>query len=595
MVCMTHTLVPQPSRDDGATRSIRRPVPEVASPGAPYGVRMAGRRLILALAVAAAVLVGCADTEGRESLPPSAAPDPTPTRSASSPPPKPLVVVAHATRPQLDLTRAEARRLTSGRVTRWQGMRVISGLPARAAIAAVEKDRRTLAVVPPRAVGPTVVAARVGGVDPIRDHPGARDLIVVGDVMLSRESRTRPRRWRRCQGCCVAPTSRSATWRARCPPEASRPRAATRSVAALRCSGRCVALGSTRCRWRTTTPATTANRHWSTPSARWRAARSSRSARTGTRRRLPARRSSSAVECGSGSSASMRSARRLRQARRARGALRPDAAAHRAAGAGRPRSRAARRTPDRPAGRRRRRAAALGDAVHPRARTDPAPRSDGAGRCRCGPGRRWSPALGAGHRRGSAACRCCTRWATSSSTWTSWSRRWRAWCWSDVLGCGAQGGPAAALPDGPGDVRAAAGSGAPLPRGSSTTCGRPARDRTPHAEHGSAGAARPPRSGRSARSWARSTTDGDVARGVVPGVRRAAEPHPRQPRSHEGPVVAGPVVDHGLCRHSGPPGSPQQLRAHPVRVSRRCSPAPPPRPRRGPARPSREACVAAWA
>ncbi len=147
---------------------------------------MAGRRLILALAVAAAVLVGCADTEGRESLPPSAAPDPTPTRSASSPPPKPLVVVAHATRPQLDLTRAEARRLTSGRVTRWQGMRVISGLPARAAIAAVEKDRRTLAVVPPRAVGPTVVAARVGGVDPIRDHPGARDLIVVGDVMLSR-------------------------------------------------------------------------------------------------------------------------------------------------------------------------------------------------------------------------------------------------------------------------------------------------------------------------------------------------------------------------------------------------------------------------
>ena len=74
----------------------------------------------------------------------------------------------------------------SGRVNRWRGMRVLSGLPARAAIAAVEKDRQTLAVVPLDAVGPTVVAARVDGVDPVRDRRGARDLVVVGDVMLTR-------------------------------------------------------------------------------------------------------------------------------------------------------------------------------------------------------------------------------------------------------------------------------------------------------------------------------------------------------------------------------------------------------------------------
>ena len=69
---------------------------------------------------------------------------------------------------------------------RWRGMRVLSGLPAGAALAAVEKDRQTLAVVPLDAVGPTVVPARVEGVDPVRDHHSARQLLVVGDVMLTR-------------------------------------------------------------------------------------------------------------------------------------------------------------------------------------------------------------------------------------------------------------------------------------------------------------------------------------------------------------------------------------------------------------------------
>ena len=65
-------------------------------------------------------------------------------------------------------------------------MRVLSGLPAEAALAAVEKDGQTLAVVALDAVGPTVVAATVDGVDPVRDRPGAQDLLVVGDMMLTR-------------------------------------------------------------------------------------------------------------------------------------------------------------------------------------------------------------------------------------------------------------------------------------------------------------------------------------------------------------------------------------------------------------------------
>jgi poly-gamma-glutamate capsule biosynthesis protein CapA/YwtB (metallophosphatase superfamily) len=97
-----------------------------------------------------------------------------------------MVVVGHATRPQLDLTQAEAARLTSGRVARWRGWRVLTGVPPPRAIATVERDARTLAVVPVAAAGPTVVAARVDGVDPIRDRHDARELVVVGDMMLTR-------------------------------------------------------------------------------------------------------------------------------------------------------------------------------------------------------------------------------------------------------------------------------------------------------------------------------------------------------------------------------------------------------------------------
>jgi poly-gamma-glutamate synthesis protein (capsule biosynthesis protein) len=142
---------------------------------------------LFAVAVIAAVLFGCADSGDRAGARTAlSAPVSTPTQEASPEPVEPLVVVGHATRPRLDLTAAEARRLTSGRATRWRGRRVVSGVATKDAISAVEQDVRTLAVVPLAAVGPTVVAARVDGVDPVRDRPDAQELLVVGDVMLAR-------------------------------------------------------------------------------------------------------------------------------------------------------------------------------------------------------------------------------------------------------------------------------------------------------------------------------------------------------------------------------------------------------------------------
>ncbi|MCW2761471.1 MAG: hypothetical protein JWR85_1672 [Marmoricola sp.] len=156
---------------------------------------MAGPRVLPVLAAVAALLAGCTEpTAPRSEAEPSHGPPPSPSSSASpsaSPsgrasPPGSLVVVGHATEPQLDLTVAEAGRLTSGQVTRWAGRRVVTDLPAGAAIRLVERAPRALAVVPLDAVGPTVTVARVGGVDPVRDSAAAVDLVVTGDVMLAR-------------------------------------------------------------------------------------------------------------------------------------------------------------------------------------------------------------------------------------------------------------------------------------------------------------------------------------------------------------------------------------------------------------------------
>ncbi len=94
--------------------------------------------------------------------------------------PEEQVVVGHATRPQLRLTQRAADRLFSGEVRRWQGLRVVAG------VRAVERDPGAIAVVPLAAVTPTVVAAAVGGADPVRDHPDAVTVTVTGDVMLVR-------------------------------------------------------------------------------------------------------------------------------------------------------------------------------------------------------------------------------------------------------------------------------------------------------------------------------------------------------------------------------------------------------------------------
>jgi len=137
------------------------------------------------------MLAGCTDSPagedraGSRSTAPDATPTGTPSASESAPA-KPMIVVGHATRPQLDLTRAQARRLISGQTARWRGLRVVRDLPTRRALDAVERDPGTLAVVPLEAVRPTVVAARVAGADPVRDRRGALQLVVVGDVMLSR-------------------------------------------------------------------------------------------------------------------------------------------------------------------------------------------------------------------------------------------------------------------------------------------------------------------------------------------------------------------------------------------------------------------------
>ena len=122
-----------------------------------------------------------------------------------------------------------------------------------------------------------------------------------------------------------------------------------------------------------------------------------------------------------------------------RGVQPPDAAEDRTTGAGGPGPGAARRTTDRPAGRRRRGAPALGDAVHPSARAGPAPRRLATWSV---PGPTWSWAVtrtGCREWTRSATCRCCTHSGTSSSTWTSWSRRWRGSSWRRRSGARSSG------------------------------------------------------------------------------------------------------------------------------------------------------------
>src|SRR6188508_204164 len=144
------------------------------------------RRQALALASVAMLLAAC-DESATNADPaasparsttsaPAPAPAPTADPSAPSDEDDPLVVISHASRAQLRLTTHEAADLVARR-----------GAPGVArGVRAVERDPATVGVVPLSEVGPTVVAATVAGVDPVRDREGTTTLVVTGDVMLVR-------------------------------------------------------------------------------------------------------------------------------------------------------------------------------------------------------------------------------------------------------------------------------------------------------------------------------------------------------------------------------------------------------------------------
>jgi len=130
------------------------------------------------------VLAGCdaAPSPGAEPEPSAAPPASTGSPAAPAAPSAPsgsddaLVVVTHATRPQLRLTAEEAAALVARRGT--------TGVAST--VRDVEQDPSAVGVVASSDVGPTVVAASVDGVDPVRDHDGATTLLVTGDLMLVR-------------------------------------------------------------------------------------------------------------------------------------------------------------------------------------------------------------------------------------------------------------------------------------------------------------------------------------------------------------------------------------------------------------------------
>jgi hypothetical protein len=142
----------------------------------------APRGHLIVAAVLLASVAACTDEAEPRSAPP-----PSPSSPSADPPdvvvpviPPPMAVVGHATRPRLDISKRTLRRLVAGELDEVKGRRVVAG------ILAVERDPNAVAVVPLSRVGPTVVAARVAGVDPVRSHPDAISVTVTGDLMLVR-------------------------------------------------------------------------------------------------------------------------------------------------------------------------------------------------------------------------------------------------------------------------------------------------------------------------------------------------------------------------------------------------------------------------
>jgi poly-gamma-glutamate capsule biosynthesis protein CapA/YwtB (metallophosphatase superfamily) len=195
--------------------------------------RRAGRRaLVGVLACLSAACTGAerpapdvAGRPGSAPVPGSSTPaSPGSAPSATSPPAGPadvpLVLAVHPTRVAVALTRGQAAAVLAARVSSWTALgagtgtlRLVAGpavtavspagrLPSdQAALAAVERDAGVLAAVPASAVGPTVRALPVDGVDPLRapdryplrlavPQPGravpVTTMAVVGDIMLAR-------------------------------------------------------------------------------------------------------------------------------------------------------------------------------------------------------------------------------------------------------------------------------------------------------------------------------------------------------------------------------------------------------------------------
>ena len=156
-------------------------------------------------------------TAATDAVPPATAETTQPPAKEPATPETPLVIATHLTLPRLDLTSARARALLDrgieDRLSLGLGVRAASIVAApgveappgarsvgsaAAVLRAVRQDRRTIGLLPADAVDPTVRAATVDGLDPMRspdDYPlttagnppqAVVTISVGGDVMMDR-------------------------------------------------------------------------------------------------------------------------------------------------------------------------------------------------------------------------------------------------------------------------------------------------------------------------------------------------------------------------------------------------------------------------
>ena len=116
-------------------------------------------------------------SDGTTTAPAPSPSDPSPSPSESTVSTaaftQPLAFAFDIHRPALDLTTAQARAIVAGTPTTWRDLGQPGGTvrvrTGAAQLSAAETDPQALVVVPAGALRPTVQVARVGGVDPLRD------------------------------------------------------------------------------------------------------------------------------------------------------------------------------------------------------------------------------------------------------------------------------------------------------------------------------------------------------------------------------------------------------------------------------------------